>query len=117
MASVYGKPVIMSLLLYVVLSLLGVTTLILLVAALRQHPSVDVEGWHRRLRILRETAQPDSEQAADEQHVTDTSDRNVRLISPEKESAQRPEESTPRAEGERAEGEWAEEGQKDIPGA
>lgn len=45
---------------------------------------VDVEGWHRKLRILRDTAQPDADKAANtdtgDDVVVDTSERNVRLL-------------------------------------
>ena len=71
----------MSVLLYVASALLSVTIIMLVVTALRQHPAIDVEGWHRRLRVLRETAQPEAETVPDEQVVVDTSERNVRLLS------------------------------------
>lgn len=71
----------MRLLLVVALAVLSVVVVVLLVMAFRRNSPVDVEGWHRKLRILRDTAQPYAERPADEGLIIDTSDRNVRVVS------------------------------------
>lgn len=67
-------------LLIVALGLLSVFVIAVLTMALRRNPPVDVEGWHRRLRVLRDTAQPDAAASSGELMVAETADRNVRVL-------------------------------------
>lgn len=69
-------------LLVVALALLGVVVVLLLSTAGTHNSPIDVEGWHRRLRVLRDTAQPDAEHPTDEKLVADNSERNVRVLHP-----------------------------------
>lgn len=56
--------------------------LFLLTTTGTQNQPLDVEGWHRTLRALRDTAQPDAERVTDEKLAADNSERNVRVLHP-----------------------------------